>query len=109
MPSDSIKATSTIDTSIADADACKMKVMEWHRKKNQKVLEGGRSEKEKRRKISLATLAAAAFDHGGAKQPLQQSHRGDMDDNGGFHSAARPPFVVCGLIYVSAVTSSAEA
>ena len=43
---------------------------------------------------------------GGAKQPLQQSHRGDMDD-GGFHPAARPPFV-CGLIYVSAVTSSAE-
>ena len=43
----------------------------------------------------------------GANQPLQQSHRGDMDNDDGFHPAARPPFV-CGLIYVSAVTSSAE-
>ena len=37
---------------------------------------------------------------------LQLSHRGDMDDDG-LHPADRPPFV-CGLIYFSAVTTSAE-
>lgn len=62
MPSDSVKATSTIDTSIA-ADACKMKVMSdgVASKKNQEVLEGGRSKKEKRRKISFASYAIEVF------------------------------------------------
>ena len=87
------------------------------------MLEGGRSEKEKRRKYLLrASTVYISPPHAlgqqnsgsdgvvGVKQPLQQSHRGDMDDDGGFfHPADRPPFVVCGLIYFSAVTSSAEA
>lgn len=44
----------------------------------------------------------------GVKQPLQLSHRGDMDDDA-LPPAARPPPFVCGFIYFSAVTSSAEA
>ena len=85
-------------------------------KKNQSA---GRREKRGREetKISFACSPPHALGQQnsgsdgvvGAKQPLQQSRRGDMDDDGGFHPADRPPFVVCGLIYFSAVTSSAEA
>ena len=88
--------------------------MEWQRKK----IKAGEARKRRDAKYlspfafaspitPSSNVSSDSDGDGGAKQPLQQSRRGDMDDDGGFHPAARPPFV-CGLIYVSAVTSSAE-